>query len=204
MLKKWVPIISCLMLVVESIISLVQFIIDRKGSLLISLCIFFAVSAFVTMIITLYNEFAGYIKVTNRKKINKKIVEFIETTGETVILSRDLSWVDDVTIGRFRQKVTSSGDNLVIFLPQETETSKKLAEFADVRYYGGIFDGSMERLFSRFTIIHYGTDSVRITYPQENTFWHINTEYAQGDAALTLATDVIKLLDIITKNTPHT
>lgn len=204
MLKKGVPIITCLLLVIESIISLVQSVVDQKGSLLIWLYIFFAVLAFASLIITLRYEFTGYIKITNRNKINKKIVKFIETTGETVILSRDLSWVDSATIGRFKQKVTESGDKLTIFLPKETDISKELAKFADVRYYGSLFNGSMERLVSRFTIIHYGTDSVRITYPQENTFWHINTEYAQGDAALTLATDVIKLLDIITKNTPQT
>lgn len=202
MLKKCIALVTCLLFLLESVISLFQFI-DAQKSLLIALSAFLTLLALLSLIFTLRNEFKGYIRVNNRLKINRKIVEFIETTGETVILSRDLSWVDSATVGRFKQKVTEGGDKLTIFLPSETKISRELSAFADVRYFGNIFDDTMERLTSRFTIIHYGTDSVRITYPQEDTYWHINTEYAHGDAALTLATDIVKLLDLITKKNPE-
>lgn len=202
MLKKFLTISACALLALESTVSLVQAIADQKSMLVVCLYILLVLFSFISLIFTARSEFKGHIRLTNRKKINKKIVEFIETTGETIILSRDLSWVDSATLGRFKQKV-EGGDKLTIFLPEATDISKEIAGFADVRYFGNLFEGSMDRLMSRFTIIHYGTDSIRITYPQENNSWHINTEYTQGDAVLTLATDVVKLLDIITKGEPN-
>lgn len=202
MKSKGIAIMTCLLFLVESMISFAQALADQK-SLVLALHLVLMVFALISLVFTLRHEFKGYIRVKNREKINRKIIEFIETTGKTVILSRDLSWVDEATIGRFRQKVTQCGDNLTIFLPRETQTSKTLSEFADVRYYGGIFGDPSKQLTSRFTIIHYGTDSVRVTYPQEDTFWHINTEFAHSDPALTLARDIVKLLDWITKKEPE-
>lgn len=198
-MKKLIAVIGCLGFLVESVLGLIQSISSEK-SVVIAVYMVLTILALLLLAFTVVMEFKGYIPLKNKDKINRKIVEFIETTGETVILSRDLSWVSPVTIEKLRQKVQKCGDKLTVFLPTSNETSQKIAEFADVRYFGDkIGNATLERLTSRFTIIHYGTDSVRITYPKEDTYWHINREYAQGDEVMTLATDIIKLLDLITK-----
>lgn len=194
---KIIPIFSGVLSLFESIFYIVQFC-ETANSFLIALSILFALFSICILVITVKKEFSGYIRVQNREKINKKIVDFIKTTGETIIFSRDLSWVNEDTLNKFKEKVQTSRDKLTIFMPTQTDISKKLEEFANVRYYGNVLGQSLDRLTSRYTIIHYGTDSVRMTYPQENVSWHINHEYSQGDPALTLAIDLAKVLDVIT------
>jgi len=199
-MRKAIGIIASLGFLAESVYTLIQTILANQG---VAIAVFSVLTslALLSLILTTINEFKGHIRLKNKDKINKKIVNFIETSGETVILSRDLSWVTPEIISKLRNKVEIGEDRLMIFLPSENKKSKEIAEFADVRYFGDkIGKTNVDRLTSRFTIIHYGTDSVRITYPQEDTYWHINSEFSQGDAVLTLATDIIKLLDLITKS----
>jgi len=198
-MKKVLTIAACAGLLFECIKSLIH-AIPANNSVDIALCMIFSLLSLTTLVVTLFEELRGHIRIKNTKKINKKITEFINTRGETVIVSKDLSWVTTKTIDKLREKVEVNGDRLKIFLPSENDTSKTIAEFADVRYFGNIVESDpLENLVSRFTIINYGNDSVRITYPHRDANWHINTEYTKGDSVLTLATDLVSLLDLLTK-----
>lgn len=198
-MKKFLIMLSNAILFLESAYNLYKAIIS-KSALEIAVFMLLSALSLIYAISSAYSEYQGYIRANNTKKINKKIIEFIEAPGETIILSRDLSWVTNEFVGRLKTKVENNGDNLKIFLPARNKISEQLEAFADVRYFGDkIGNTIVDRLTSRFTIIHYGTDSVRLTYPQDHSYYHINTEYVQGDPAMTLATDIVKLLDILTE-----
>ena len=154
--------------------------------------------ALYQLVVAAIEVFTKTISLRKRTKINKYIVNFIKHTGTTVILSRDLSWLNDKLIEDLKDKVHNHGDELIVFVPQPNKKSQRLEAFADVRYYNHKQKYGSIRLKSRFTIVHWDRDSMQLTYPQEDTKLHYNNEFSLGDPATTLATDIIRLLMQIT------
>lgn len=157
--------------------------------MLISLCIMISVMRCAWV------EYRRSSKLENKKKIAKYLAEFMNKGGRTAILSRDLSWVDGEVQSKMIEK--SKRKELTIFMPRENEISRLLKEAgADIRYFGNAIHYPANSIIrSRFTIIQWGSNYARITYPKQSIKRHYNNEFSTEAPATDLAQDLIRLLN---------
>lgn len=195
--------ISSLIAFVNSIILIVRTINDIQNSINLSLSYVLLTAYFLLSIASLYLFVIAFFsflqdkkkvfKIANKPGINKYLIDYIENGGRTVILSRDLSWINADIIGRIEEKAAK--DELIIFLPKENTISRRLSQHADIRYFGDLITDSAHSIIkSRFTIIQWDSNSARITYPKQDHTHHYNYEFSINEPTMDIALDLIRLL----------
>lgn len=127
----------------------------------------------------------------NSADIKKYMCRWVKSGGQTVILSRDMSWVDDTdTMSSLMTKAAAK--ELTVFLKGHTGVADKLgAAGANVIDYTDL--GYTPR--SRFTIIDYGRDGSRVAIGVNNNGAHTIQEFRSGVHPLyAVAEDLVKFL----------
>jgi len=202
--KSLATLITSIIAFINSIIVLVRFIADvsvsSNPSPLYIIIAFYTIIAILSAIllakevITLFQERKRFFKIHEKGKIKSYLVDFIEKAGRTVILSRDLSWVDASIQSRIEDKARK-GD-LIIFIPKENDISKKLLRHgADIRYFGELLNDPADSIIkSRFTIVQWDSNSARMTYPKQYHSTHYNFEYVLNDPTMDVSLDLVRLL----------
>ncbi|UMP05139.1 hypothetical protein [Amycolatopsis sp. EV170708-02-1] len=121
---------------------------------------------------------------------------WLGTSGQAAVFTRDLSWVDDETTRKLLE-TKSRKQELTLVLPREIPLTRKLEKLgAEVVYYPDI-DYIIK---SRFTIINMNRNDTRVAIGQSVGGRHKIEELSAGEEpAYYLAQDLLELVKRFTK-----
>lgn len=158
----------------------------------LTICIVLAVKEYRTCSRTVFNEF-------DKGKIDNYLSNFIKSGESAVVLSHDMTWINDRNRTMLQQK--AQRHELLLFLPHETPEVKELEKMgAEVRYFGNIIgDPVTSPVRSRMTLINWNKVYTKLTYPTKKNGLHINCEFNAGEPANQLAQDLINLLTFVSE-----
>lgn len=152
---------------------------------------------FVPLVVfVLYHEIKEWHRLRPRiykdkKKIQKYMCNWIRWNGRAAILSRDLSWADDIVV---QEALFSKARDreLVIIIEKDIDLSNKLKEQgAEVFTYQ--FSQHIPR--SRFTIMNFERDGARVAIGVGQNGKHVIQEFQSGEHPLyAVAEDVVKFI----------
>lgn len=95
---------------------------------------------------------------SSQEKVNKYLYDWIKNGSRTVIFTRDFTWANSSLDMLSMLEEKSRKHELIVCLYQSTDITDKLKGLGAEIYIHNFHD-----LKSRFTIIHYGTNSPQIT-----------------------------------------
>lgn len=111
---------------------------------------------------------------SSQEKVNKYLYDWIKEGSRTVIFTRDFTWANSSTNMLSMLEEKSKKHELIICLYQPTDITNRLKELGAEVYIHNLHD-----LKSRFTIIHYGTNSPQITIGLRNADGnYVNKRYS--------------------------
>jgi len=156
------------------------------------ICIVIAMKEYRRNSRTVFSEF-------DKDKIDEYLSDFIESGESVVVLSHDMSWINNSNRAMLKQKARNH--ELHLFLPHETEEVKELEKLgAEVRYFQNIIgDPITFPVRSRMTLINWNKVYTKLTYPTKKDGLHINYEFSAGEPANQLAQDLINLLTFVSE-----
>lgn len=134
----------------------------------------------------------------NEKEIKKYMKNWVNNDGQTVIVSRDLSWVspNDNIYNILRKK--AKNDELTIIMQKSNTCVKDLEKCGAKIYYYGNLDFTPK---TRFTFIHYGRTNPRLAIGYQFKGVTKILEYEKsGTIEYSLAEDLCNLLKEVSKN----
>ncbi len=154
----------------------------------------FAISVWI--IISDHNETKPLIFKT-QTAIRNYMFSWIESSGRTVIFTRDLSWVNDDEMRDMLKNKASKGD-LVICLPN------RISKVDDFEKSGAViveYSGCNYTPESRFTITNFGRNDARIAVGKTISLnRHLIEEYKSGEHPyFYVANDLVNVLNGIKK-----
>lgn len=158
------------------------------------LLIFISILLFIVYVIFEIYEYCtnGKLTFSNPKSIRNYMFKWIKSSGNTVIFTRDLSWVNDEEM-REMLRTKSQNHELIICLPNRIERVEEfeimgatIIEYSQIQYTPT----------SRFTIKNFGRNDAMIAVGQglENNK-HLIEEYKNGEHPyFHVANDLVKML----------
>lgn len=159
----------------------------------------------VLAVITIWTEIRRFMAERHKvfgsvASINKYMCRLVQSTGRTVIFSRDLSWSSEPEASQ-ALKTKAASQDLTICLYHETSFSKELQALgANIILYGD--SGHEPR--SRFTIVGYGVEGSRVAVGSRQGNKQIVYEYAAGQhPAFALAEDLARIISGFKTKTDH-
>lgn len=153
--------------------------------------IFISASILILIGYIIYESFSGPKKYKNQEDIKKYMRNWIGQNGRIVILTRDMSWADDlVTKNGLREKARRN--ELTICQPTKTNFSTELEQLgAEIYDYSNL--GFVPQ--SRFTFIRYNTVSSKVAIGKTDTnHIHYIKEHSHGEMEYFLAEDLVNLI----------
>ena len=111
---------------------------------------------------------------SSQEKVNKYLYDWIKEGSRTVIFTRDFTWANSSYAMQSMLEEKSRRHELIVCLYQPTEITNRLKDLGAEIYIHNLHD-----LKSRFTIIHYGTNSPQITIGLRNADGnYVNKRYS--------------------------
>jgi hypothetical protein len=154
--------------------------------------IFISISVLICLIYFFIELLTGPKKYKTDKKINEFMGNWINKRGRIVIFTRDMSWVDNITIKNQLIKKAKSND-LIICQPKMNELSTKLRNVGAEIY---TYENLKYIPKSRFTFINYSTNSSKVAIGRkDDNHNHIITEFTTKDTIeYYLAEDLVNII----------
>jgi hypothetical protein len=157
------------------------------------------IAAVVIVLIVVYSIWDFFWNVDNGKKryknsedVKEAMIDIIKKDGNTIILSRNMSWAEDDEVVKALSGKSKSGD-LKIYLQSNGPKVERLSNYqTSVKNYGDDFTPTC-----RFTINKAGGhgESIYIAAPDTNE--HVIYHYSDKDGPIFhLAKDLIELLKL--------
>ena len=128
---------------------------------------------------------------SSKKRIKRYMRHWVASGDRAVILSRDLSWVDDPDM-KSVLIMKAKKSELTIYIQKEITLSDELKSFgAEIVTYSR--SGHSPR--SRFTIINYGKEGARVAIGAQSKGKHVIEEFESGQHPIfAVADDLTKFI----------
>ena len=126
----------------------------------------------------------------DESSIRNYLAHWIKNGGRVAIWTRDMSWADAQEMQELLRSKARSNE-LIICLPNETETTERLREHgAEVIAYG-----AWDSPFTSFTITNYDRAGSRVAIGRRKGNLHIIQEFsAEEHSAFDMARDLVRLV----------
>ena len=145
----------------------------------------------LTTIIVLKAEATTHVfHADDEGRIRGYLVHWIKNGGRVAIWTRDMSWAEDSEMNELLRLKAQSRE-LIICLPNETETTEKLRKYgAEVVAYG-----AWDSPITSFTITNYSRAGSRVAIGRRKGNLHIIQEFsAEQHSAFDMASDLVRLV----------
>lgn len=185
--------------VFETILAIATFLSSFNNVLkyfIIGLIIFYCIYT-IYRVVNLWNKHTKNI-FSDNDEIKEYMKKWIDNDGQTVIVTRDLSWVDvHDEIFRILLKKARCNELTIIMREAKDDLSQLENEGAKIFYYSHL-DFTPE---NRFTFIHHGRSNPRLAIGYQDGDVRIIKEFEKsGTIEYSLAEDLYTLLKEVSKN----
>lgn len=183
-----------------NVITLIIAILSIKSG---SFKIFIEIILFISIVFSAYKIISLFLTETknvfdNEQEIKNYMKNWVNNDGQTVIVSRDLSWVslNDDIYNLLCEK--AKNDELTIIMQKPKPCVKNLEKLGAKIYYYSNLDFTPK---TRFTFIHYGRTNPRLAIGYQSKGITKILEYEKsGTIEYSLAEDLCNLLKKVSKN----
>lgn len=118
--------------------------------------------------------------------------DWLASTGQVVVFSRDLSWGNTGSTAHERLFMKARADELTLIMPREVPLAQELKD-AGARLI--IYPGLQFSPLSRFTIVEYGHDGAEVAVGRRVRGKHVIEQFSNGEhPAYALAEDLVKVI----------
>lgn len=129
---------------------------------------------YIILQINLYRSRQRTYVHSSQEKVNKYLYKWIKDGSRTVIFTRDFTWANSSREMLLMLEEKAKNNELIVCLYHQTEITSRLKDLGAEIYIHNLSD-----IKSRFTIIHYGTNSPQITIGLRNSAGnYVNKRYS--------------------------
>ena len=150
----------------------------------------FLLMALTTILVLKAETTTRAYQADDESSIRGYLLRWIKNGGRVAIWTRDMSWAEDADMKEML-RLKAQSQELIICLPNETETTENLRKYgAEVVAYG-----AWDSPINSFTIANYSRAGSRVAIGRRKGNLHIIQEFsAEEHSAFDMAHDLVRLV----------